>query len=627
MLKRLLSIFITVLMLATMCCVSFGVHATETADVTALSTDPTIVVSTASGEAGSTVTLTVTLLNNPGIASLRLMLEYDMYNLAVSNVVDGALLENGMFTGFDRSPYVLYWFNPTVTENNTASGTLATVEFTILDDAKKGQVLPIVAKVETVNDVLDKDAEPVGLTFQNGSIEIFGVYSDDETVNTYTYDFRNYTDYNYTTAPHQAISYATKDDGIDDTITPAWWGNSSGNTPYGVLVAGGTAFGSGYREYHNKMTIRGSQGVEADYYGGKVIKVREGYTYKVTVDFVPLDLQNFSKNVLVTIGLTKDTATAETKKLATGGSYQGHQTARGISINEYNVFRSTQSQIDYFTASGSQGGVLVSSHYTSNTDKYTAQAKTLTVNYKATSADAGSIFSIMVGSKGGSTTTGTRYISQILVTGVTIVETPNTDYQATFTEGTETSELYYSTDNQFLMPEPKTRENFAYWVTDNGGLYQPGDFVEVAEGTTAFKAVYIQHAVSRAFSYRAPSDTVSAGIRFRGEIPTAVVESAEDIGFAIIPKIAVPALDWYDVEAKTDKYTLFAPAVDFKTRYYAKTETGYQYQLRISDLDRDVLLSADFAVTIYVKNSDGTYSYYYIGCEDYNTVYKNVNKG
>jgi hypothetical protein len=175
------------------------------------------------------------------------------------------------------------------------------------------------------------------------------------------------------------------------------------------------------------------------------------------------------------------------------------------------------------------------------------------------------------------------------------------------------------------MIEPAVREGFAFWTTDNGGLYKPYDFVPVTEGAkTNFKAVYIPRVTNAGFSYRAKTDTVTAGIRFRGELADAVVQSAEEIGFAIIPQIAVPTSNWYDIEAKTDKHTLFVAAEDFKNKYYKKTETGYQYQLRISDLSNETLLSADFAVAIYVKSNDGTYTYYYIGCEDYNTVVANI---
>ena len=624
MLKRLLSVFITVLMVVTMCSTAFSVFATETAEPTAESTEPKIVVSTVTDVADSTVALTVSIVNNPGISTLRLQLDYDKFSLAVTDATDSELMSNGLFTGQELEPYTLYWFNPMQDYEMTEDGVLATVTFKVAADVKEGALLAVTPRLATANDALNKADETVQFEMVAGGIQIPGVYTDDSLATTYKYDFKGYTGYDYNGAPHEVISYANNDS-VPDAATPYWWDYSSGMTDYGMLLAGATEFTDDYNAVPNKVTLRGEYGIAAKYNGGNIVAVRPGYKYKVTVKYVPIDVTS-GVNGKISIGLSKDTELCETKPIGTTKTYAASNTARGWTINIYNIMRASEEKKAMISGTN---GALFADHYTENTASYTSKAQTLTTSYVGTEADAGSMFSVMVGSVGAAMDNDTRRsITQVLITEVTIVVTPPGDTKATFTEGSVTSDTYYSVDSEIMMPVPTERENFAFWTTDNGGLYKPYDFVSVTEGATAkFKAVYIPRAVNAGFSYRAKTETVTAGIRFRGELPDAVVESAEEIGFAIIPQIAVPTSDWYDVEAKTDKHTLFIAAEDFRNKYYKKTETGYQYQVRISSLNKDYLLSADFAVALYVKVNDGTYIYRYIGCEDYNTVVANINNG
>ncbi|MBE6798876.1 MAG: hypothetical protein E7525_03765 [Ruminococcaceae bacterium] len=622
MLKRLLSVFITVLMVVAMCSTAFCVFATETPEPTAESTEPKIVVSTVTDVADATVALTVSIVNNPGISTLRLQLDFDKYSLAVKNATDSELMSNGLFTGQKLEPYTLYWFNPMQDYEMTEDGVLATVEFKVAADVKDGALLAVTPRLATVYDAMNKFDETVQFEMVAGGVQIPGIYTDDSVATTYTYDFKGYTGYDYDSAVHSAISFANNDS-VPDAATPYWWDYSSGMTDYGLLMSGATEFTEDYDAVPNKVTLRGTEGIAAKYNGGNIVAVRPGYKYKVTVKYVPIDVTS-GVNGKISIGLSKDSELCETKTIGATKTFAQSDTARGWTINIYNIMRSSEEKKAMVADTN---GVLFTDHYTANTANYTAKAQTLTATYTGVEADAGSMFSVLVGSVGSAMDNDTRRsITQVLITEVTVVVTPPGETTATFTEGAVTSDTYYSTDSEIMMPVPSERENFAFWTTDNGGLYKPYDFVSVEEGSAAsFRAVYIPRATSAAFSYRAKTDEWTAGIRFRGELADAVVESAEDIGFAIIPQIAVPTSDWYDIEAKTDKHTLFIAAEDFRNKYYKKTETGYQYQLRISDLSTDVLMSADFAVAIYVKDSAGAYTYYYIGCEDYNTVVANIN--
>ena len=98
--------------------------------VTLFAAAPTISVGTASGNPGDTVTVEVSLENNPGICAVILTPEYDTTALRLesSALADGF---SGMFEGDSR----LVWVNMAdITEN----GKFLTMIFTVLDSARKG---------------------------------------------------------------------------------------------------------------------------------------------------------------------------------------------------------------------------------------------------------------------------------------------------------------------------------------------------------------------------------------------------------------------------------------------------------------------------------------------------------
>lgn len=486
--RRVISTILAVALIAA-CCFTVSPVSAEATDP-----NPTITVSSASGVANDIVTVTVTMSDNPGIASMRLKISYDPNYLTVNGATDGGLLGNSIFGTKFEDPYMLMWFNPTVTTNFTANGVIATVAFKINELSTSSAVVPITASFISANDCLDNDIDPVTFQTVSGSVTI-NPSNDDIVVRNYTYDFRNYTAYDYpemTANGHRVISYGGSQD-FDNGTTKYWWDKSSGITAYGALVGGSTIVNTtyGYDSRFGKLTIRGDQGVDANAYGGKVVKIERGYTYTVTATYVPISMTAYANPVNVAIGITMDDITTYTRAIGTKNTHYANAVARGGQFVTYqpNVVRYSQAAVDQFG-----NGTLLTDAIVSAVPAQTVSA---TYSYNGTyTADLGSYFSVMVGT-GGSDVNLTSYssykLSQILVTDVTITVTPtNAAYLATFTEGTSTPVTMSSIDNKFVMPAASNATGFLYWTTANGGTYYPGDSVTVTSANTAFTAVYAE---------------------------------------------------------------------------------------------------------------------------------------
>lgn len=484
--KRVLSILVAAAMLVTCCITASPISAVAT------DSEPTITVSSAEGVAGDTVSITVTVSNNPGIASMRLKIAFDANYLTLLEATDGGLLGNAIYSQNHTSPFTLMWFNPTVDNDYTANGVIATLTFEINEVSTSEMSVPVTAGLVTASDCLDNAIDPVAIDIVNGAVDI-NASNDDILVRNHVYNFRNYTDYDYpemSTNGHRVISYGGAQD-FDNGTTKYWWDKSSGITAYGALVGGATIIntGYGYDSRYGKLTIRGNQGVDANMYGGKVIKIEQGYTYTVTATYVPIAMTSYSNPIDVAIGLTMDDGTTYTRAIGTKKTHYANAVARGGQFLTYqpNVVRYSQDAINQFG-----NGTLLTDAIVSAVPSQTISA---TYTYTgANTADLGAYFSVMVGT-GGSNVNLTDYstykLSQILVTDVVITVTPaNANYTASFTEGGTVTMTYSSVDNKFVMPVANTTDNFLYWTTPSGGVYYPGDLVTVTSAATSFVAVY-----------------------------------------------------------------------------------------------------------------------------------------
>lgn len=110
---------------------------------------PKYEITTATGTAGSTVEVYVSIANNPGIISLRNTISYDTSALELIAVQDLGLL-NGYTTPSPtiNSPYTLRWADSLATTNNTANGRFVKLTFKIKDNASSGNYEISVSSVE-----------------------------------------------------------------------------------------------------------------------------------------------------------------------------------------------------------------------------------------------------------------------------------------------------------------------------------------------------------------------------------------------------------------------------------------------------------------------------------------------
>ena len=109
-----------------------GILAVQSAQYIVIAADSgCIQVGSVSVNAGETFELPIELEKNPGITALSLNLTYDASKLELLGAADGKILGTSTFLSGDdlsKIPYIMNW-DDLSTENNTGTGTLATLSF------------------------------------------------------------------------------------------------------------------------------------------------------------------------------------------------------------------------------------------------------------------------------------------------------------------------------------------------------------------------------------------------------------------------------------------------------------------------------------------------------------------
>lgn len=129
---------------------------------------PRIVVSEVKGAAGTTVTVTVAVKNNPGIASMKLKVNYadalELTNIAYNDEIGGQFtLPQTM-----KSPVILNWVN--AMEDSHGDWIFATLTFEIAENAEAG-VYPITVTYDP-DDLYDLTETNIDFAVQNGFVEV-----------------------------------------------------------------------------------------------------------------------------------------------------------------------------------------------------------------------------------------------------------------------------------------------------------------------------------------------------------------------------------------------------------------------------------------------------------------------
>lgn len=130
-----------------------------------------LTVENVSGKQGETVSVAIKLEQNPGIIAARLKIDYDAQALTLAKVEDGGILGEHTFgNDLKANPYTVLWENGTVSENITATGTLAVMTFKINEEASEG--LHEIKVSYDPEEVYNVKLRNVKFTVNNGAVTV-----------------------------------------------------------------------------------------------------------------------------------------------------------------------------------------------------------------------------------------------------------------------------------------------------------------------------------------------------------------------------------------------------------------------------------------------------------------------
>ena len=144
--------------------------------------DPKVVVESKNVLVGKEIAVAVDFNNNPGIAYLKLELDYDDTALELISASNSGLLTGTYTTSrtLETKPYVLQWMGA---DDSTESGELAVLTFKVKDDAEAGDYTVSLNVVEAYN----ADYEDVAIAAQSGTITVqtvlIGDFNGDGKIN------------------------------------------------------------------------------------------------------------------------------------------------------------------------------------------------------------------------------------------------------------------------------------------------------------------------------------------------------------------------------------------------------------------------------------------------------------
>ena len=140
---------------------------------------PQIIVNSVKGREGATVSVAISLKNNPGIASMRLKVDYDSSALTLVGVNDLGELGSQLHSDQYTDPYVLCWANDTVTQNFTHNGDIVVLTFKINDDAAIGTYDISISYDYDKYDIHNVQVQKVKFYTVDGAVEVVDVLPGD----------------------------------------------------------------------------------------------------------------------------------------------------------------------------------------------------------------------------------------------------------------------------------------------------------------------------------------------------------------------------------------------------------------------------------------------------------------
>ncbi len=130
--------------------------------------NPSFVVESVTAKAGETIDVTISVVNNPGIASIKLKVNYDTNLILNSVTYNTAIGGMSMQPQKLNSPVTLNWFNGIADTNG--DWVFATLSFTVADTATVG-TCPITVTYEADN-VYNIAEENITFEIENGGVAI-----------------------------------------------------------------------------------------------------------------------------------------------------------------------------------------------------------------------------------------------------------------------------------------------------------------------------------------------------------------------------------------------------------------------------------------------------------------------
>lgn len=146
----------------TVCCLPVPLHITAAATIPM----PVIEITSVSGQTGDEVAVSIIMQNNPGVAYLKLKIDYDS-SLSIVRADNNDVL-SGTFTTSKTTavkPYVLQWMGAS---DSTENGAIATVTFRIAEGAVAGDK-PVTV---TVEECYNESFDAVDFSVSNGRVTV-----------------------------------------------------------------------------------------------------------------------------------------------------------------------------------------------------------------------------------------------------------------------------------------------------------------------------------------------------------------------------------------------------------------------------------------------------------------------
>jgi len=149
------------------------IFSTSATAVTAFAaTGPAITLEKKDAYVGDNVSIVVSIENNPGLWGMDLRISYDKSAMTLTSVDNGTFFQSSEWTKGNLSAdvYTLSYEAGDLADITTASGTLATLNFTIKDDATPGTYA--VNASYNSGDIINISFADVDFTITNGSITV-----------------------------------------------------------------------------------------------------------------------------------------------------------------------------------------------------------------------------------------------------------------------------------------------------------------------------------------------------------------------------------------------------------------------------------------------------------------------